>query len=474
MEAAAKLASLAAFGLLAALLGDWLGHRLGRSRLSLFSMRPRTTGRVVAMVVGMFIPLTTVAVAAYFSQTARDLLTNIGGLRRQIESLTDEQQRLLAQTFRLESRRSAAQQAASQAREQLGEKRQQLAQAKARLARSREQFAKAQRDLADVRRRAEAQQRNLEDAQRNLEQAQRNLDEAQRNLDEAQKATKEAETALQQTEGERDEAEAGRDVAQEAAVSAQKQRGDAEQLAAEAETRTSEAETRAVQTQERLRHLERQYELRTAEVQAPVAETGQVLSGVVVDATDRESALDGVLRAYLAADGFAQQLGAARGPDGRHIRLVWPEPPGRPRPEEGFSRDEIVLTVVGELLVLGGEAVVVASLWALPNDLIFRAGETIVALRFPAGTPEDQAFGRLWRVISSRRGSEVRRQARERGMLPDPQTDEYGQVAVADLLSAARQIAAADTMSRVAIRAAADTYTIGPLPIEIAVEKETD
>ncbi|MCD6350736.1 MAG: DUF3084 domain-containing protein, partial [Armatimonadetes bacterium] len=54
---AATLIVLPVLGALIAWLGDVIGYRLGRSRRSLFGLRPRTTARVVGVVVGAALPL---------------------------------------------------------------------------------------------------------------------------------------------------------------------------------------------------------------------------------------------------------------------------------------------------------------------------------------------------------------------------------------------------------------------------------
>jgi len=486
MEAAGKLAGLAAFGLLAALLGDWLGYRLGRSRLSLLHLRPRTTARIVAMVVGMCIPLATVGVAAYFSQSVALALTSIGSLRRQIDSLQQQQTTLVQIRDSLQRARIRAEAQFASARDELFAKQGLLRAAQQRLAQSRERLTAAQREVERVQRQAQEQQRNLDEARRNL-------DEAQRNLDEAQKATKKAEEGTQKAKAALKGAEDNLGFAEEEWAGADQRWTGAEASAREAEAGTIATEARLGDLQAQLEKLKANYEqtterLREAPAGAVIAEVHDILLRQVVTPGTPRDTLDEVIRVYLRADTRARELGASAGPDGRYVQLVWPVPLGRLPPEGGFSRDDILTTAATLLVRAGGETIVTAEAWRRTfakepvqiglflraNQLVFARGENIGVIEFPKGTPEDLAFGLLWRGIFSRQRGQVRAAAMQRGMLPDPDTDEYGEVAVADLLSVAREVAAADGPSKVAVRAAGDTYTMGPLKVELVVQRASE
>jgi len=70
----AFILALLAFGGVAAYLGDVIGYRLGRKRLSLLGLRPRTTATLIGVLAGILIPAVTVAVGAWQVGTVRTAL----------------------------------------------------------------------------------------------------------------------------------------------------------------------------------------------------------------------------------------------------------------------------------------------------------------------------------------------------------------------------------------------------------------
>jgi uncharacterized protein (DUF3084 family) len=66
-----------------AYVGDIVGRRMGRKRLSLFGMRPRHTAITVSVAVGMLITMFTLAVAMLASRDVRQGLLNVAQMRRQ-------------------------------------------------------------------------------------------------------------------------------------------------------------------------------------------------------------------------------------------------------------------------------------------------------------------------------------------------------------------------------------------------------
>ncbi len=88
------LVVLPVLGGVIAWMGDVIGYRLGKSRRSLFSLRPRSTARLVAVAIGVVLPLLTMFVAAVGSKNVRvalfqldELQTNIADLQAQNTTL---------------------------------------------------------------------------------------------------------------------------------------------------------------------------------------------------------------------------------------------------------------------------------------------------------------------------------------------------------------------------------------------------
>lgn len=71
-----------------AYVGDRVGHRVGRQRLSLFGLRPRYTSTIVAIATGMVIALVVTLVAIFASQQVKTAFFKLNSLNAQIGELT--------------------------------------------------------------------------------------------------------------------------------------------------------------------------------------------------------------------------------------------------------------------------------------------------------------------------------------------------------------------------------------------------
>ncbi|MBE3576398.1 MAG: DUF3084 domain-containing protein [Limnochordales bacterium] len=79
-------------GALVAWVGDRIGRKVGRQRLSLFGLRPKYTSVIVTITTGAFIVLVTITTMALLSQDARTALFGIEELRSTIKSLESDRQ----------------------------------------------------------------------------------------------------------------------------------------------------------------------------------------------------------------------------------------------------------------------------------------------------------------------------------------------------------------------------------------------
>jgi len=70
-----------------AYVGDRVGHRVGRQRLSLFGIRPRYTSTIVAIATGMIIALVVTLVAIFASQQVKTAFFKLNSLNTQIAEL---------------------------------------------------------------------------------------------------------------------------------------------------------------------------------------------------------------------------------------------------------------------------------------------------------------------------------------------------------------------------------------------------
>lgn len=73
-----------------AYLGDILGRRIGKRKLSLFTLRPRYTAILISIITGVLIAGTTLAILSFASQDVRTALFGMAELKERLENLNRE------------------------------------------------------------------------------------------------------------------------------------------------------------------------------------------------------------------------------------------------------------------------------------------------------------------------------------------------------------------------------------------------
>ncbi|MDR1873969.1 MAG: DUF3084 domain-containing protein [Synergistaceae bacterium] len=73
-----------------ACLGDVLGSKYGKQRISIFGLRPKYTSRLITAFTGIFISISVLTVLSFFSQNVRALIFATKYLQRQVDSLRME------------------------------------------------------------------------------------------------------------------------------------------------------------------------------------------------------------------------------------------------------------------------------------------------------------------------------------------------------------------------------------------------
>jgi uncharacterized protein (DUF3084 family) len=141
-----------------AYVGDVLGMRIGKKRISIFGLRPRYTSSIVTAVTGVFITLATLAILSTTTDTVRTALFSLKFVQRQITELTSQlqenQQEMQALELRLFENQA-----------ELAAKRQELARVERRLAESEESLRTLQEQLESslaAKSAAEARRQELE------------------------------------------------------------------------------------------------------------------------------------------------------------------------------------------------------------------------------------------------------------------------------------------------------------------------
>jgi hypothetical protein len=434
---------LPVLGGLIAWAGDVIGYRLGKSRRSLFGLRPRTTARLVGVAVGVGLPLAGLATALLGSNYARRALF-------ELDSLVQTQDTLEKQNAELNGRVTAARRAASSARQEADTRR-----------------LEAVRNAKDALKAA----RGLGEAQGRLRQARLTLNRLSgdvRGLTAAKwKLTKTKDELKGRVEALRTE----RDRLN-GQIAADLTRKKAEVTALE--VRRDDA-TKAYQAQRKV-------------ASGPVLfEPGHELIRVVTpDPKPAEAEMVTALRGLIgAADAAVRERGGAAGSNVRTTKLISPLPAEWNPAGEYPTPDEIIRYAAGQLVAspeprfvigarvdprfrvfVGEDVPARVELWWVPSVRVFARDELIYAAQVDGAGARAEIYNQLYNLITKL----VRREVQQKGLLPDPNTGQYGSLPSDRLLGALDDIAARKQTVRVEVTAAKDTFTSDPLVIKIEVK----
>ncbi len=130
-----------------AYLGDLLGYRLGKKRLSLFGLRPRTTATLISVAVGMAITIFTLIVMLALSSQARMGLFHINQLLTEQKQLQFQVERTQFHLTTSQEKLSELEASSQGLKTELESERKQLATMKASLESTRAQYKRLQSSL---------------------------------------------------------------------------------------------------------------------------------------------------------------------------------------------------------------------------------------------------------------------------------------------------------------------------------------
>lgn len=412
--------------------GDWIGFRLGKKRVSLFGIRPRTTAVIIGSLFGALISALTIFVLAATSEEYRTALFYTEELRAERDELADERDDLLSERAALRGQVADAQRAAETAETKLGELQGSIEERESRLEQLRAQLGERQRRLAEVR----------------------------RLLSRSQGENKELQAEAEQLEAEIEQLD-----------------GDIEQ--AERNLTQAVARLRAVRqdyAQYRLDEASREYGA------PPPVEAGHEFVRDVMDLTQpAEQVRAKILELLGRASDEALLMGAEVGDNGRAVRLYAVKAETEvPTPEPEVPEPQVIEAVVESLMALEEKSQVIGVVALFPawegqqvlvglphrwNKLVFLEGEVVASQEIDGS----QTRADLYRALSILLIGSVRPEAERRRMLYRPNTKEIGRVSVDEIFDAIEELKRENRPMRVEAVVERDTWTIGPLNLDLRI-----
>jgi uncharacterized protein (DUF3084 family) len=151
--------------------GDVLGMRIGKKRISLFGLRPRYTSTVITTFTGVAVAILTLFAASYTSESVRAAFFGVSYLEREIARLIQDQRERQDQLDRLEFDLSMAHSDLGAMEKELTSASDDLRNAESQLALTRRQASNLEKERSDLSRQVKelnAEKRGMESAVANL------------------------------------------------------------------------------------------------------------------------------------------------------------------------------------------------------------------------------------------------------------------------------------------------------------------
>lgn len=449
-----------------ATVGDRIGTRVGKARLSLFNLRPRTTAIVVTILTGGIISASTVGILLATSKDLRDAVFRIGEIKRQLRASEAELERAKVQKQKTQKALAEVSQGLSQARTELQQVNRNLQaaiarqqQTQAKLNQLQASYLKAQRELqqfsqqsqtlkTEVARLAREQQQLQSDRDNLL--SQRNQVQARLQAVNEQKQKLEAAVKLTQTQKQQLESAVRTASDQRTQLLQQQQRLQQEVASLEGTSKRLGENLEALLLRVRGGNI--------------TIRTGQVLAaGTFSNIKDKKTSLEmiGALLRQARRNAIVLANPERISPDQQVIQIT----------ERDVERlalqlqdgQPYVVRILSAANYLAGESQILVVPQVARNQAVLSPGERLATVTFNPGTMTDtQILNRLNELFT-----QSNRRAIQRGVLPDPVTGGVGEFNQIDLFKFVLDLKQSPGELEVTAIAHQTVYTAGPLRLEL-------
>ncbi len=422
LSEASFIVALVATGAVVAWIGDIVGYRLGKRRVSLFGIRPRTTAVIIGVCSGALISIVTITALSLTSRHVKTALFQMDEVQEKLSGLE-------LRTLRQET--------------QIKQQKQEIKQAEQRTEDARRQEALASRDVARLKSDIATRKRALAGLQADLEKVRR----------------------LQgQTEAR------NRELAQKARQLAGKIK------ASEAELAVVEAK---LERQEGfLTYVSRG--LVYAQMEDPIITAQEELARNVIDTGQpTPNVRAAIVELLQQAGAYAAERGARTGENERAVLYYAVALSGEPEAQiqelpEPQAIDEFVDFLVRQQHKSNAVRIIArfnawrdqqvkVGLEPRANRLVFASGEVAGSMVVDGSLPDAE----LYQWISALLTLRVRSEAHGRRMLTVPNEVKYGSITYTEIFAAMEEIRRRKGPVQVDAVVAQDTWTVGPLELDL-------
>uniref|UniRef100_B8HK30 DUF3084 domain-containing protein n=1 Tax=Cyanothece sp. (strain PCC 7425 / ATCC 29141) TaxID=395961 RepID=B8HK30_CYAP4 len=470
-----------------ATVGDRIGTRVGKARLSLFNLRPRNTAILVTILTGSIISASTLGVLLATSKELRDGVLRIESIQQQRKQAEAELNEALQQKQEIQQALESANTELEQARTRLGAVNRTLASALARQQKTQKQlnylqdrYLTAQKELRQFSEQGKVLRGEIQRLDAAAQQLQREQSRliAQRNqvaerLQAAETEKDVLETAVSQARGRLNQVESQKQTLEAAIAQSQRRLREAEEQQAKLAAAVTQAQNQQVKLQNEITSLETSRKRLQENVDTLLLglrqgnvtiRAGQVLaSGLIQGVNNRSAALQAFEALLREARKTAIVLTNPQKltPTDQVVHLLNADVERTIQRLQDGQPYFVRILAAGNYLE--GETVVLVVPQLAPNQVVFSGGEQVATVTLnPAKMSDDQILNRLERLFSI-----SNQRAIQAGVLPDPVTGAVGSFRQIDLIKFVLQLKEYDGDVDVMAVVPNPIYTSGPLKLEL-------
>ncbi|XHX77060.1 MAG: DUF3084 domain-containing protein [Stenomitos frigidus ULC029] len=410
-------------GAVIATLGDRIGTRVGKARLSLFKLRPRRTATLVTIMTGILISASTLGVLIAASNQLRTGLFELGTIQRRLRNTRTDLEQARSQKGQVESELTKSRADREAAKKQLTETNQSLKGAIAERSRAQAETAKTQAALSST----------------------------QSRLTIVSQQALRLRSEISQLQAQRDQVISQRD-----------------QVISQREQEVRARDQIIQQREARLKDLEQQQEALVQDVQQlrltaeglrvgnVAIQRGQVLASVAIrttNSTTAKQAVDQILREANQAALRSVRPGATE----QVVQITNAEV--KQLIEQIDDGQDYIVRIYSGANYLVGEKLIQVFADAVRNRVVFLAGDVVAGTSLnPAATPDEELQQRINLLLAS-----ANFRARNLGILAD--SVQIGRIQ--DVITFVEQLKQYNQTVELRAVAADVIYTAGPLNLEL-------
>ncbi|NET54730.1 MAG: DUF3084 domain-containing protein [Symploca sp. SIO2E6] len=508
------IAAILVLGAVIATLGDRIGTKVGKARLSLFNLRPRKTATVVTIITGSLISASTLGILFATSESLREGVFQLDDilkklriargevdiinaekvqveseltqsqtqlktlseqgtvLRSEINSLLKERQGLVQQKSKLNEQISQLKSQAVQRDQELDEKNQELTQRNQELDEKNQELTQRNQEIAEQKQIIAQGESRLREVEQQLNGAQNAITQLETRREELEQQLNGAKYAIAQLETRREELEQQLDGAKDAITQLETRREELEQQLNGATEEIAQLETRRQELEQELgdrekliaflsqeaKILEQNYQiLRQGRV---AILRGQVLASGVVRIVEPDAAPRAVDQLLRQANKTASEITQSGNytPNERLVQI--PQSQAELLIEQIQDGQDYIVRILSAGNYVKGEKQIQVFADAVVNQVVFEAGHVLATISIDASTMTNEEIRlRLNQLLAA---SEFR--ASRAGILGEIQ---LGDGSSTKILRFIEQLEEYDEPINVRVVAQQVTYRAGPLKMQL-------